>query len=130
MPGTQQFGETKPISNGGVIVNAGGTTHVSTCPSSNVARRFDMLLLCTDEAGSITVDVWGNYGGSDVRLGSVSVPAGTGTGGTAPKEVLSALLPADQVGIALQSSHTILISPSVAITSGKNLWWQVIGGEL
>lgn len=103
------FAENTPTINNLVYQPADHGTHVALGAGIPTARRVDTILVNSDAAVATTVNVYDNDGTTDNFLGSVSVPAHSGAAGVPTTDLLSALFPSVQVGIALPAGHKIVV---------------------
>jgi len=96
--------------------------------SNKVMRRVDTILVSSNDTVDQVIRLRFSQGGTYYWIGSVTIPAGTGFGGTPSIDLLAAVLPATQIGINLFAFTILEIYAETAISSGKGVWVTSFGG--
>jgi len=125
-----QFSETKPLQNFLQIVNANGTTVLQLTTQTDRSQRWDTILLTNTDTIAHVVRLFTHIATTQVLLGSVSVPAGAGTLGAAPVELLAAVFPATTQGCVLVQGNYLMISVEVAVVATFSVFVGAFGAEL
>ncbi len=122
--GIQQFDEAVPVFASAAPPNgaAGGTLATFDLPSAGNVRLDNILAYSLQNIG-YTLTLWYTpSGGSAIPLGTVNVPAGAGSGGSAATDVLAALFPTNYHYIVIARGDALAISLSVTqSTTGSEL---------
>lgn len=121
------FNEQAVLNTPVAMVAANGTTTLSVLAGqSKTATRVNAITVVNTDSIAHVVRVYFAVGGVFYLLGSMSVAAGQGTGGTAPDDILAFIL-GNTNGLVLAGAEGIGISQEVAIT-GANTVTIVIWG--
>jgi hypothetical protein len=124
------FSEIKPLQNFLQVVNANGTTVIQLTTVTDRSQRWDTILLTNTDTIAHVVRLYVHIATTQVLLGSVSVPAGAGTLGAAPVELLSALFPSAGQGCVLAQGNYLMLNVEVAVVATFSLYVAAFGGEL
>lgn len=110
-------------------LTSGSGTAVNTLLSAGANYKFviGIFVASTDTVARV-VDLYIETGSGDLVFGSVSVPAGQGTGGLPALEILLPMLPTTWDGLPLSQSGFIRVSLEVALTAGKVMNFLLVGG--
>lgn len=125
-----QLSETAPIVANVGIDNSNGTSDINLVGPPYGAWRVDSLLMQTDDTASRVVDVKIAHQGFVSIIGSATLPAGAGLGGSPSVDLLQALPTSAQSNIVLGAGDELIIAMETAITSGKSSTITVLGGTL
>lgn len=118
-----------PYAKGVNIASGDGTTGKYLPAITGRAMRIDAVFATTDDAIAHVVNLVLDDGSTTAIIGSVSVPAGSGHGGTAAVELVAAAMPAGLPFILLPSGGSLLLKNEVACTAGKTLDFVGLGGS-
>jgi len=133
--GIQQFDETIPVTAFGAPANgaAAGTLGAFGLPAIGDIR-LDQILAYGLQAVGYTLSLYYTpAGGSPFLLGTATVPAGAGTGGVAPLDVLAAIFGSTYHYLIVKAGDTLSIALSVtqSTTAGALTFYAVgIGGRV
>jgi hypothetical protein len=124
------FSELKPLQNFLQIINANGTTVIQLTTTTDRSQRWDTILLTNTDTIAHVVRLFTHIATTQVLLGSISVPAGAGTLGAPPVELLAALFASTGQGCVLNQGNYLMISVEVAVVATFSLFVAAFGGEL
>lgn len=119
----------KSRTKGAIILNADGTTQKTVYTASTEDAVVKMLQIVSNDTSARVVDILVNISGTDYPLGSVTVPASSGTNGVAAAvDVLSGALitalPYDGSGkrvLPLEASVVLKVASQTTLTAGKQI---------
>lgn len=129
---------TDEINNSGAsFVNADGTAYKTAFTPSADDSIVKALMATSTDTAAVNLKIAINDGSTDRIIGTVNVPANSGTNGTAAAvDLLAAAslpgLPLDQNGkriIPMQNGHTLKVAPLVAVTATKQVDVFAIGED-
>jgi len=130
--GIQQFDETVPVIAFGAPANsaAAGTLGAFALPAIGDIRLDNILAYALQAVGYTASLYYTPAGGSAFLLGSATVPAGAGTGGVAPYDLLAAILPANYHYLLVKAGDTLSLALSVtqSTTAGALTFYAVAYG--
>lgn len=128
MPGTQQFGETFPYNVAFHWFVADGVLSYNYSPANPMGSRIDILVAYNNDGvdHTLTVELFTNAG--QALVGIVDVPAGSGVHPTPPVDVLAALFPASQQGLALWITDVLQFTNDAGVSSDGALAVSALGG--
>lgn len=124
------FDEHAPFIGIRPLVNANGTTQQNVVSNSPLQTRIDVMLASNDDTIAHTITILAGPVGGAKRIGSASVPAGTGVLGQPSMDILKAALPPSQVGIVLDGGSELDVQLDVAMVGTSTLTVMAIGGYL
>jgi hypothetical protein len=124
----QQFDERNPVQVGVGIVAANTTTDVAIISAAALDTRIDSVLATNTDTIPHVVGLRVGIGGGAYSLGTVSVPAGAGTGGAPTVDVLASGFPTTQVGFILKNGNTLSGHVEVTMVGGSYVHLVAIGG--
>jgi hypothetical protein len=128
--GTQQFNEGDPVNTMSAITSATALLAQQVWNIVQAKSRVDVFILSNDDAIDHVVRINYVISGSPLPIGSVLVPAGSGYGALAPVDVLKALLPLTQQGIAMNAFDYLSCQLEVVMGSTAELTAFLMGGTL
>lgn len=116
------------------FVNADSTSEKTLVTAGTNGARVDVISITSDDTSARVLNVIVNDGAASYKVGTVNVPAGSGTDAalTLPVKLLySPILPwLDSSGsIFLEAGWKINLQPQVAITSAKTVYAVAFYGE-
>lgn len=124
------FDEVRVFFNHGVVHDTDGTSNISLLANVPYAVRVDTWLAISFDtvAREFVIQV------TDASLvfqvlAHFTVPAGVGTGGIPPFDVLGAILPATTQGLVLPPSTQVEVAALVALSAGKYAAFTLLGGS-
>lgn len=124
----QVYDETTPINISVELNNASGTTRHNLVPAQGQNYRIDAITAVSTDTSDRVVDVIINTSGNHYAIGSINVPAGSGTGLVAAVNLVEHLVTALQAGLVLNAATTVDVLVESAITSGKVIDFTAFGG--
>ena len=128
--GLSTFDEQIPLNATKTLVNGMGTTYQTLVnpPSNNL--RIDAILAANSDAIDHVLNIALFAGGDDFQIVSVNVPAGAGSGGVNPVDVLgSGPLPI-QGGFVLWPGNSVDVQVEVAVVGGADVRITALGGSV
>ena len=126
--GVSTFQEAQPIASGTTFA-AADTTVAKTVTGSPVGYyRIDQIVVCSNDTVAQVIDIFYRSGSTNYLLGSVSIPAGTGTAGTKGIDALAAVLPTTMTGIVVHSGDQIFAGMEATISAAKTVTVTAFGG--
>lgn len=100
-----------------------------TIPTNNsYDERIDVLQAVNTDTVAHELSIWLDNAPTAHGIGSVTLPAGAGTGAIPAVDVFAALLPASFHYLYIQSGGAFYASVAEAISSGKNVYVWGLGG--
>lgn len=126
----QIFNEVIPLNYGVFIGNAQGTTIQTLYGSDPSIKRFDAIILSSDDVVDRDVVLWLSIASTFYSIGSITVPAGSGFNGVAPVNALLTLGPANIGGIVFGSFIQFGVSVASTVTAGKTVTVVGLGGVI
>ena len=126
--GLTQFEEHSAYIDLELIDNAQGTGNLNIYRAA-IPGRIDSLILASDDTVDHVLQLWAVQSGTPTALlGSVSVPAGSGTDGVLPSVDAIPLVFPTVLTFYFDNTYQLGVRVTVAVTAGKNLWVAAIGG--
>lgn len=117
--------------------NGDGTTLAALITPGSNGTRVMQIAAATDDGSDVDLDVFLTISAVDYRIGSVTIPAGTGTSGDGGISVLDNLAAAKNIlgtgapvnVLDLANGDVLKVAPSSAVTSTKTLWIYATGKD-
>ena len=119
---------TQPFNNAATFLPADATTPKTVFGPANGPCRIFAILLTNSDASARVADVFRRVGSTNFLIGSVSVPAGTGVGGTAPKEFFESLNLTNLPGLDLSGTEILQVGMESTVVTPGVVGVQVIAG--
>ena len=117
--------------------NGDGTTKATLITPGSNGTRVMQIVAATDDTSDVTLDVFLTISAVDYQIGSVTIPAGTGTSGdggvsildnlSAAKNILGTGAPVNVLDLA--SGDVLKVAPNSAVTAAKTLWIYATGKD-
>jgi hypothetical protein len=126
--GLSAFQETQPVCQATLFTSADTTVGKSILATQNGPQRIDDIVLCSTDTAAIQFDLFLRIGSTSTLLGSVTVPAGSGTGGVAPVLFFEHLAFTNYQGVNLAGNMTLFGSCEATMTAAKTLTVTALGG--
>jgi len=124
-----QFDEQRVYIDLETIDNGWGSSALNVIGHDAFPVRLDSLLLASDDTVDLVVQLWGTFAGTAVTLlGSVLVPAGSGTDGVLPNVDAVPIVFPNQRCYLCNHNFGVGIVSVPAVTAGKKLHATIIGG--
>jgi|ERR1022692_1354913 hypothetical protein len=119
------------------FVNADSTTLKTVFTAGANDTHLKGILVSSTDTSAVKLQFWLRTGGVDSLIGTVNIPALSGTdGATNAIDALNSVampgLPGDAVGkryIGMKNGDTLKIGPVAAVTSGKTLYVTFLGED-
>jgi hypothetical protein len=118
---TTGFNGNDGLNAGTKFQNADGTTVKAISAGANFAHTTKNILATSTDTVARVVDVYLRTGSVNYLAGSVSVPAGAGTGGAAAVDLLASLTLGTGGVVVLHGSDSWQAGMEVAVTTGKEV---------
>jgi hypothetical protein len=128
--GLSIFDEVQPYDVVATLNTASGIIAVSVAPQTTTPRRLDNILVTNSDVIAHVVTLLYVDSGISIVLGSWSIPAGQGYVGTPGVDLLAAVLPSTQVGLACRASVSFSLQLAVVMGATAVLGVVVNGGYL
>jgi hypothetical protein len=128
--GTSQFDESFGVVVATPFVAANTTTHLSVWNQKPYEARIDSMVASNTDGIVHVLSLYINQGGPDMLIGSVTVPAGAGTLGTPPFDILAALGASVATGLYNDPTTDYLMALSVSMVAASQLVVLALGGNL
>ena len=122
------YDERRPLIATKAIIAADTTTFVIVVPVSEDARRIDALLITSFSASSHILVLRVFDGATEIPIGTASIPANVGQGGTACLDALAVIIPATIGGLVIPPSMTLKVGVSVTLSGGDAIQATALGG--
>lgn len=121
--------ELTPVNAGVTIVNADGTNLKTIYTAGANGGRIDGISVCSNDTSAVNLAFYINDGASDLYIGNVSVPIGSGYTTVAKVDALLSLKPSSQGFIQLKAGFILKCNAVVAVTAAKTVTVVAIGGD-
>ena len=128
--GLSFFDEQRPVQQVNKIDAAVGTALVVAWNEEPFPSRVDWIIVANSDVIPHVVDVWYNKSSYGVLVGSVSVPAGAGYGGSPSIDLLAAMMAVPFTGLLFDNNGSLSYSVEVAVTAAFTVTLLTIGGDL
>jgi hypothetical protein len=128
--GIQSFDESLPLNEGASIESTDGTNWVSVHGGIQSLCRIDTILVTNSDSVDHVVNLRMNANAAQTRLTSVNLPAGTGSAGVPPVDLIAAIPGVLAGGIPLYAFTTLEAQAEVAFGAGTGAQISVVGGSL
>lgn len=128
--GIAQYDETAPFVATGSIDNGDGTSYVYISDAQLVNVRLDGVVCLNSDTVDHVVNLAMTSTGGSVELGGVNVPAGSGLGGLAVVDLVPELAPAAIGGFLVPAGYRMQALCAVAVTAGKLVTVNCLGGYI
>ena len=119
---------TQPLVAQVTFANADGTTAKALVAAPSAYWRIVAINVTSDDTAAQVIRIFTRLSSTNYLLGSLSIPAGAGTAGAAPKEFFGDIMPANENGLDMGNSNGLQASMEAAITSGKTVTVTVFYG--
>lgn len=112
------------IKNAGLFIeNADGTTLQTLVTAGSSGSRINYISAVSDDTADMIVELYYNDGTDDFLIGSVPIPAGSGTDGTLPAVSLlnATYMPflGEDLSYYLEATHILKAAVVSAVTSSQ-----------
>lgn len=124
----QPYEYTSPVVRRCQIENATGTNAVNLASVARDGERYDLILAASTDTSPRVLQVLVSDGVNWDTIGSVSIPAGSGLGGTPAVDVLGAIMPTGQTSLLLPTGQNLAFAVESAVTAAKVLTVALFGG--
>jgi len=129
--GLSQFDEHFPAFDLEQIDNAWGLTPINFWGASQPPMRVDAIYLSSTDTVDRYLQFWSTAGGANRGLlGTILVPALSGTNGVQPVIDAIPLLFPTQLCYLGDHFYGLAVAPVVAVTAGKYIYLSAVGGLL
>lgn len=127
--GLSVFDESFPTVDQEDINNAWGVAQANVIGGTSHPERLDALIFTSDDTIDHDIQFWSTSSLSPVTLlGTVSIPAGSGTTSLLPAiDAAPLLFPTDR-GYVMNPTVGLSIGPTVVVTAGKHVYATILGG--
>ena len=126
---TNPIFELTPVNAGQTFVNADSTNLKTLLTAGADGSRIDGILVCSNDTAAMNLAFYINDGASDLYIGNVLVPIGSGYTTVVKVDALSTLKPAYQNFITLKAGYILKANVVVAVTAAKTVTVVVLGGD-
>ena len=121
--------ELTPVNAGVTFVNADSTGLKSVYTAGACGGRIDGILVCSNDTAAVNLAFYINDGASDLYIGNVLVPIGSGYTTVVKVDALSTLRPASQPFLQLKAGNILKCNAVAAVTAAKVVTVLAIGGD-
>jgi hypothetical protein len=126
--GFQVFDEHEAYNLFASLVAGNGTGPNALIAVQTKPLRIDAIYVANNDTIAHVFNLYFFNGAGSIYLGSVNIPAGTGTLGTPTIDVLAACLPPTLAGFVIASGFGLQWGVDVAMSGGKTLYGTAVGG--
>lgn len=126
----ERFDERSPANVYAEIVDADTTTYVIASPNDASTRRFDSILVSSDDTVDALVRLSIDTGTYKLPLGYASIPAGSGHGGVPSVDLITVLVNAAVAAIIVGPFENVVVNVAATVSAGKTLQFALLGGVL
>lgn len=124
----QQFDERVPVTKA-ISATAGTFPGPAVIvPGTDPVTRIDALLFATSETSDHVYQVELTIGSTAVFIGSILLPAGSGTTGGKSVDAIESALPTTVPGLLVGGGVALEVNSATDIASGKTLYVTGVGG--
>lgn len=121
--------ELTPVNSGVIFENADGTGLKSIYTAGANGGRIDGISICSNDTAAVNLAFYINDGASDLYIGNVNVPIGSGYTTVVKVDGLVNLRPYYQNFIALKAGYILKCNAVVAVTAAKTVTVVALGGD-
>jgi hypothetical protein len=123
------FNESAPYIVQTIFTNATGTAKTNITTASFPRKRVDQILCANTDTIAHVVNL-SIEGAASTIIESISVPAGVGSAGVAPMNILANLNLLPVAGVYLDGTTNLAATLEVILTATKTLSFMIMGGYL
>lgn len=125
----QIFDERAPANAACYIQAAQGLNPVTLRTAGSVGGRIDDVLMSNSDTIAHVIIFGMTIGANPYVIASISVPAGAGSGGTAPVRLFDTQMPVQQAGWVLNPLGVVTAAVEVAVAATKTVTIVALGGD-
>lgn len=121
--------ELVPVNAGVTFVNADATGLKTIYTVGANGGRIDGILISSDDTAAVNLAFYINNGTSDLYIGNVVVPIGSGYTTVVRVDALATLRPLYQNFIQMKAAYILKANAVAAVTAAKTVTVVAIGGD-
>lgn len=124
------FNEERPVNYYVRLDDTQSETFVKLVETSDHCLRLDALLISNSDSIDHICEVYLNFNGPQLVVGTVNVPAGSGFSGVPPVDFCATSTPISLGGIVVSDYYDIYVFVRGVIGSATNIDFLAFGGRL